>query len=27
VRTVDEALHHAARWTVWRDGPPSSGLR
>jgi hypothetical protein len=22
-RTIDEAMAHAARWTVWRDGPPS----
>ena len=24
-RTVDEALHRAARWTVRRDGAPVSG--
>jgi hypothetical protein len=22
-RTIDEALAHAGRWTVWRDGPPA----
>jgi hypothetical protein len=22
-RTVDEAMAHAARWTVWRDGAPA----
>jgi hypothetical protein len=26
-RTVDEALDHAARWTVRRDGPDPSGPR
>ena len=24
-RSVDEALRHAARWTVWRDGAPALG--
>jgi hypothetical protein len=24
-RTIDEALHHAARWTVRRDGAEGSG--
>lgn len=23
-RTVEEALAHGARWTVWRDGRPAS---
>jgi hypothetical protein len=26
-RTIDEALHHAARWTVRRDGREASGRR
>ena len=26
-RTIDEALHHAARWTVRRDGQEGSGRR
>ena len=26
-RTIDEALEHAARWTVRRDGPEASGAR
>lgn len=24
-RSVDEALAHAAHWTVWRDEPPAEG--
>lgn len=24
-RSVDEALAHAAHWTVWREGPRSDG--
>ena len=26
-RTVDEALAHAARWVVWRDGPGKTDSR
>jgi hypothetical protein len=26
-RTVDDALRHAARWTVWRDGAPALGRK